>query len=129
MTPVDLQPKKKPSVEALWRQFFAEPGSFQDLRPKKEGIAKRPDFKHSESGLVLWLNTAPDWVLKRKEEEPLEAYLQDDQSIPSKVRQLTGTVNMLLFAGLCRTVALARGITACFLPDVDESVTGCIGET
>ncbi|EIE25847.1 hypothetical protein COCSUDRAFT_40099 [Coccomyxa subellipsoidea C-169] len=93
MTPVDLQPKKKPSVEALWRQFFAEPGSFQDLRPKKEGIAKRPDFKHSESGLVLWLNTAPDWVLKRKEEEPLEAYLQDDQSIPSKPRVEVGGAN------------------------------------
>jgi len=30
---------------------------------------KAPDFKHKDDGRALWLNSAPDWVRQKLEEE------------------------------------------------------------
>ncbi len=81
---VHLQPEIKPGDEDLWKEFLANPKSFIDLRPKKQGNPKRPDFKQKDSGLCLWLNTAPPRVSKGLDSGKLEADL-DEGSIPEKV--------------------------------------------
>ncbi|BDA44076.1 Uncharacterized ATP-dependent helicase C23E6.02 [Coccomyxa sp. Obi] len=80
------KPEIKPSVEDLWKEFHANPKSFRDLRPKKYGNPRRPDFKQKESGLCLWLNTAPPWVCERLDNGDLEVDLDDGDSIPEKPR-------------------------------------------
>ncbi|CAL8470060.1 g9602 [Coccomyxa elongata] len=80
------KPEIKPSLEDLWKEYRANPKSFKDLRRKKEGNPKRPDFKQKESGLCLWLNTAPPWVYERLDNGDLEAVLNDGGSIPEKPR-------------------------------------------
>ncbi|KAL6977782.1 hypothetical protein U1Q18_026568 [Sarracenia purpurea var. burkii] len=49
-----------------WRDLLRNPQKWLDHRGKKlSGLLKAnyPDFKHKDSGLALWLNSAPTWVM------------------------------------------------------------------
>ncbi|CAK9157721.1 unnamed protein product [Ilex paraguariensis] len=49
-----------------WRDLIKNPKQWWDHRENKlNGLvkAKHPDFKHKDSGLALWLKSAPQWVL------------------------------------------------------------------
>lgn len=83
-----MQPEIKPSGQDLWKEFCANPKSFKDLRREKEGNRKRPDFRQKESGLCLWLSTAPPWVREGLDNGDLEADVNDGGSIPEKVSPL-----------------------------------------
>ncbi|EOX96863.1 Plastid transcriptionally active 9, putative [Theobroma cacao] len=53
-----------------WRDLLDNPKEWQDYRENKlNGLVKPkyPDFKHKDSGLALWLDSAPKWVLSELE--------------------------------------------------------------
>lgn len=47
-----------------WRNLVENPDKWWDNRSNKRN-PKQPDFKHKETGEVLWLNSSPDWALSR----------------------------------------------------------------
>ncbi|XP_073142638.1 protein OSB2, chloroplastic-like [Henckelia pumila] len=47
-----------------WKNLVENPDKWWDNRPNKKN-PKAPDFKHKETGEVLWLNRSPDWALSR----------------------------------------------------------------
>ncbi|KAL2502783.1 Protein OSB3 [Forsythia ovata] len=47
-----------------WKNLVENPDKWWDNRSNKRN-PKQPDFKHKETGEVLWLNSSPDWVLSR----------------------------------------------------------------
>ena len=63
-----MQPTIQPSQDELWRLLFETPSDFEDCRAAKAALSQpsnRPDFKHHETGLGLWLTgvvPAPNWV-------------------------------------------------------------------
>ncbi len=57
----ELQPARMPPQEELWKSLFSEPGMWYDKRPT---VNNRPDFVHKQHHFSLWLNGAPDWVVK-----------------------------------------------------------------
>ncbi|KAF5956578.1 hypothetical protein HYC85_003803 [Camellia sinensis] len=53
-------------VSNSWRDLVRNPKNWKDHRKNKLNNLlkpKHPDFKHKDSGVPLWLNTAPKWVL------------------------------------------------------------------
>ncbi|KAI8021694.1 hypothetical protein LOK49_LG03G01776 [Camellia lanceoleosa] len=53
-------------VSNSWRNLVRNPKNWKDHRKNKLNNLlkpKHPDFKHKDSGVPLWLNTAPKWVL------------------------------------------------------------------
>lgn len=57
----DLQPAVMPPQEELWKSLFSEPGMWYDKRPT---VNNRPNFVHKQHHFSLWLNGAPEWVVK-----------------------------------------------------------------
>lgn len=55
----------KPAVmlpqEELWKSLFSEPGMWYDKRPT---VNNRPNFVHKQHHFSLWLEGAPEWVVK-----------------------------------------------------------------
>ncbi|XP_022888597.1 protein OSB2, chloroplastic-like [Olea europaea var. sylvestris] len=47
-----------------WKSLVENPDKWWDNRSNKRN-PKQPDFKHKETGEVLWLNSSPDWALSR----------------------------------------------------------------
>ncbi|CAA2978380.1 protein OSB4, chloroplastic-like [Olea europaea var. sylvestris] len=47
-----------------WKNLVENPDKWWDNRSNKRN-PKQPDFKHKETGEVLWLNRSPDWALSR----------------------------------------------------------------
>ncbi|KAG6434035.1 hypothetical protein SASPL_105656 [Salvia splendens] len=47
-----------------WEDLVENPGKWWDNRAGKKN-SKAPDFRHKETGEVLWLNRSPDWVLSK----------------------------------------------------------------
>lgn len=49
----------------LWQVFFSNPNEWWDQRKRKLN-SKQPDFKHKDTGEVLWLSTYdPPWVRRQ----------------------------------------------------------------
>ncbi|XP_057466682.1 protein OSB3, chloroplastic/mitochondrial-like isoform X1 [Actinidia eriantha] len=72
----DLNDDGDPTLNS-WKELVKNPKKWQDFREnKRNGLLKQkhPDFKHKDSGLSLWLDTAPEWVLS--ELKGLEFYVQ-----------------------------------------------------
>ncbi|OAY82032.1 protein OSB2, chloroplastic isoform X1 [Ananas comosus] len=52
----------------LWYDLVSNPQQWRDNRMDKQNgkkIPKFPDFKHKDNENPLWLNTAPQWVVKK----------------------------------------------------------------
>ncbi|KAK7290409.1 hypothetical protein RIF29_04812 [Crotalaria pallida] len=47
-----------------WNDLLENPDKWWDNRSNKKNV-KAPDFKHKETGEVLWLNRSPSWVLPK----------------------------------------------------------------
>lgn len=61
----DGKPKlTKDAKEELWKSLAENPNQWWDNRLDKKN-PKAPDFKHKQSGEVLWKNSLPDWVLSK----------------------------------------------------------------
>ncbi|KAL3531907.1 hypothetical protein ACH5RR_005428 [Cinchona calisaya] len=50
--------------EDPWKSLVENPNEWWDNRAGKKN-AKAPDFRHKETGDVLWLDRSPDWVLSK----------------------------------------------------------------
>jgi len=50
-------------IESLWQEFFSSPLEWWDNRTNKKNL-KAPDFKHKDTGEVLWIwnKSTPPWV-------------------------------------------------------------------
>ncbi|KAG1371148.1 protein OSB2, chloroplastic [Cocos nucifera] len=60
--------KKPESSMKLWNDLVVNPQQWLDNRMDKvNGLksSKYPDFKHKDAQTGLWLNSAPDWVLRK----------------------------------------------------------------
>lgn len=53
---------QSPDLENSWKNLVENPGKWWDNRAGKKN-SKAPDFRHKETGEVLWLNRSPEWVL------------------------------------------------------------------
>ncbi|KAL7588395.1 hypothetical protein Lser_V15G38144 [Lactuca serriola] len=59
----DGVPYNKPVKDGdSWKHLVENPGNWWDNRLDKKS-ENSPDFKNKDSGKVLWLDSAPDWVL------------------------------------------------------------------
>ena len=56
-----LQPAVMLPQEELWKSLFSEPGMWYDKRPT---MNNRPNFVHKQHHFSLWLEGAPEWVVK-----------------------------------------------------------------
>ncbi|KAL2229414.1 protein OSB3, chloroplastic/mitochondrial [Sesamum indicum] len=56
--------RKNDSKEDSWKNLVEYPNKWWDNRVNKR-YPKSPDFKHKETGDVLWLSDIPDWALSR----------------------------------------------------------------
>ncbi|XP_057779018.1 protein OSB2, chloroplastic-like [Salvia miltiorrhiza] len=56
--------KQNPDLENSWKNLVENPGKWWDNRAGKKN-SKAPDFRHKETGEVLWLNSSPEWVLSK----------------------------------------------------------------
>ncbi|XP_010265383.1 PREDICTED: protein OSB2, chloroplastic-like isoform X2 [Nelumbo nucifera] len=66
----DLKTKDVETGESCWRDLVDNPNKWRDYRKYKlDGSinARYPDFKHKDSGLALWLGSAPKWILSKLE--------------------------------------------------------------
>lgn len=69
----DLKPNayvsgKKAFDTSFWEDLVNNPTEWRDFRNDKINKMvkpKHPDFKHREDGSVLWLNTAPSWIVEK----------------------------------------------------------------
>ncbi|XP_040995748.1 protein OSB3, chloroplastic/mitochondrial-like isoform X1 [Juglans microcarpa x Juglans regia] len=50
--------------DSSWKDLVENPDKWWDNRSNKRN-AKSPDFKHKETGDVLWLSNSPGWVLPK----------------------------------------------------------------
>ncbi|KAL9684689.1 hypothetical protein QQ045_022130 [Rhodiola kirilowii] len=55
---------KKVKGEEFWKDVVENPNKWWDNRVNKRN-EKGPDFKHKDTGEVLWLSDAPAWVLSK----------------------------------------------------------------
>ncbi|XP_047331491.1 protein OSB2, chloroplastic-like [Impatiens glandulifera] len=65
--------KFEDDADRRWKEFLNNLENWQDNREKKlSGSLKPnyPDFKHKESGLGIWLNRAPKWVMAKLGGQP-----------------------------------------------------------
>ncbi|XP_060199512.1 protein OSB1, mitochondrial-like [Lycium barbarum] len=73
----------------LWQFFFASPYEWMDFRKGKVN-PKYPDFKHRDTGEVLWLRTDdPPWIKKQLD------ILDSRFAYPSSQEQLSSIQDML----------------------------------
>ncbi len=77
-----LQPEVVPDADEFFRQHFDEGRQLVDLRGKKGGHPRRPDFVDRSTGLGIWLNQCSQWVLDRLSGR------DEEGAIPEKVRTL-----------------------------------------
>lgn len=56
--------KSSGEKEESWKNLVESPSKWWDNRTRKLN-PKAPDFKHKESGEVLWINRAPAWAVSR----------------------------------------------------------------
>ncbi|KAG2304107.1 hypothetical protein Bca52824_032758 [Brassica carinata] len=63
--PVRSKYAKQPKAgEESWKDLVENMNKWWDNRLNKRN-EKAPDFKHKETGLSLWLNDSPSWVIER----------------------------------------------------------------
>ncbi|CAN8246096.1 unnamed protein product [Cochlearia groenlandica] len=55
---------KQPEREEFWKDLVENPDKWWDNRSSKRNV-KGPDFKHKETGDVLWMSDSPAWVLSK----------------------------------------------------------------
>lgn len=56
--------KRNEKGDGSWKNLVENPDKWWDNRLNKKN-PKAPDFKHKETGEVLWLNRSPDWALSK----------------------------------------------------------------
>ncbi|XP_075502279.1 protein OSB2, chloroplastic-like [Primulina tabacum] len=62
--PTSDERKREERGDDSWKNLVENPDKWWDNRSNKKN-PKAPDFKHKETGEVLWLNRTPDWALSR----------------------------------------------------------------
>ena len=77
-----LQPEVVPDADEFFRQHFDEGRQLVDLRHRKDGHPRRPDFEDRGTGLGIWLNQCSEWVLDRLRGQ------DEEGRIPRKVQTL-----------------------------------------
>ncbi|KAL6572302.1 Protein osb1, mitochondrial-like [Orobanche minor] len=61
----DMKKKRRDRLH-LWQIYFASPSEWWDNRSRKKLNPNSPDFKHKDTGEVLWLqDNDPPWVRKQ----------------------------------------------------------------
>lgn len=56
--------KQSADLDNSWKNLVENPDKWWDNRASKRN-SKAPDFRHKETGQVLWLNSSPDWALSK----------------------------------------------------------------
>lgn len=56
--------KRNEKGDGSWKNLVENPDKWWDNRSDKKN-PKGPDFKHKETGEVLWLSKSPDWALSK----------------------------------------------------------------
>ncbi|XP_068652186.1 protein OSB2, chloroplastic-like isoform X2 [Aristolochia californica] len=75
--------KTRDSGDAVWRDLMDNPGQWLDQRTTKlQKLVKptSPDFKHKVSGMGIWLDHAPQWVLLEIEGRKFDEKSFDESS-------------------------------------------------
>lgn len=56
--------RRSSKTDDSWKSLVENPEKWWDNRMKKKN-PKAPDFRHKDTGEVLWLNSSPPWALSR----------------------------------------------------------------
>lgn len=56
--------KQSADLDNSWKNLVENPDKWWDNRARKRN-SKAPDFRHKETGEVLWLSSSPDWALSK----------------------------------------------------------------
>ena len=77
-----MQPEVVPDADEFFRQHFEEGRQLLDIRHRKAGNPRRPDFRDRLTGRGIWLNHFSPWVLERLNG-------RQDEDLPDKVQAMS----------------------------------------